>query len=387
MTTKITNAKLVLCDADNTVIERGEILFDENQILAIGQDLGAADRIVDVGGKTVLPGFIDCHVHPAGVKVCDETTTALYAYSGTMELLKSGITTVRTVGTKHNADVALRNLIESGSVVGPRIKAAGEVICITCGHGAEMGMECDTVGETLKAARTLCKKRVDWIKLMPTSGVIGIGPATEVQLSKEQIDAIISVGRAFATPTCAHIMNYDALRMCVEAGLTCVEHGYDLDDELAKLMVEKGTWYIPTCVVTLMESTKIMPTNDVEKQIVEKAAAAQLRVRNALKVAIRNGVKMGVGTDTGCPFTNPSTYAYATELYLYSISGMCNEEILKCATIRSAELLGIDNVTGSLEVGKEADIVVLDGDPVADINCAKNVAYTFCRGKMLYHNL
>ena len=143
MTTKITNAKLVLCDADNTVIERGEILFDENQILAIGQDLGAADRIVDVGGKTVLPGFIDCHVHPAGVKVCDETTTALYAYSGTMELLKSGITTVRTVGTKHNADVALRNLIESGSVVGPRIKAAGEVICITCGHGAEMGMECD----------------------------------------------------------------------------------------------------------------------------------------------------------------------------------------------------------------------------------------------------
>lgn len=385
MKTKITNAKIITCG--DTVLENAEILFDENSIIAVGDRVGEADRVIDGSGKTVLPGFIDCHVHPAALAEVDEVTTALRVYHTCTEVLKSGVTTLRTTGTRHSADVTMRNMINSGELSGPRIKAAGKVICITCGHCPEIGIECDTVGETLKAVRSLCKLRVDWIKLMATSGVIGIGPATEVQLSREQIEAAISVGRAFSTPTCAHILNYDALRICVEAGITCVEHGYDMDDEIARMMVERGTWYVPTTVVTLMESTHIKPTNRVEEELVEKAAAAQIRARKALKVAIRNGVKMGVGTDTGCPYTNPSTYAYATELWLYSISGMSNEEILKCATIHSAELLGIDNITGTLEAGKKADVVVLDGDPLADITCAKNVVYTFCKGKLLYHSV
>ena len=382
MKIKIENAKIITMTGE--VLENGSILFDETGILSVGTAHGEADRVIDGTGKTVLPGFIDCHTHLAGLSDEDELTVAYQTYRGTMALLKSGITTTRGVGTKYGADVVLRNLIDAGRIDGPRIKASGEVICITCGHGCEVGIECDTVGETLKAARSLCKKRVDWLKFMPTSGVIGIGPSTEVQLSKEQIDAIIRVGRAFATPTCAHLMNYNALKMCVEAGLTCVEHGYDMDDAIAREMVRRGTWYIPTAVVTLMESTHIKPKDKHEEELVEKAAAAQKRVRNALKVAIAAGVKMAVGTDTGCPFTGPDTDSFATELYLYSISGMSNEEILKCATIHGAELLGIDRIAGSLEEGKEADIVVLDGDPLSDIEAAKKVAYTFARGKLLY---
>lgn len=383
MKTKIVHAKIIT--GSGNCLEQGEILFDEAGIIGIGNTLGDADRIIDGHGKTVLPGFIDCHTHLAGLNVEDEITTAYETYRGNMELLKSGITTTRAVGTKYGADIILRDMIAAGKVQGPRILASGEVICITCGHGSEFGVECDTVGETLKAARALCKRRVDWIKFMPTSGVIGIGPSTEVQLSKEQIDAIISVGKAFATPTCAHVMNYDALIMCIEAGLTSVEHGYDMDEKAAKLMVEKGTWYIPTAVVTLMESTKIKPQNAREQELVEKAAQSQKRVRNALKVAIKEGVKMAVGTDTGCPYTNPSTYAYATELYLYSISGMKNEDILACATKHGAQLLGIDDIVGTLECGKKADIVVLNGDPLQDIGAVKNVLYTFCSGKLLYH--
>lgn len=383
MKTRIKNARIITGTGE--ALEQADILFDETGILEIGDTFGDADREIDGTGKTVLPGFIDCHIHPAALTSEDEMTVACKTYHGVQELLRSGITTTRTVGTRYGADIVLRNLINEGVMDGPRILASGEVICITCGHGSEVGIECDTVGETLKAVRGLCKKRVDWIKLMPTSGVIGIGPATEVQLSKEQIEAAVSVGRAFATPTCAHLMNYNALRLCVEAGITSVEHGYDMDEAIADQMIEKGTWYIPTGVVTLMEMTYIKPVNQYEKEMVQKAAAAQEKVRTAMKVAVRRGVKMAVGTDTGCPFTNPAMYAFATELYLYSIAGMSNMDILTAATLNGAKMLGIDQETGSLECGKQADICVLEGNPLEDIQAARNVQYTFRNGKLLYH--
>ncbi|MBQ1423026.1 MAG: amidohydrolase family protein [Lachnospiraceae bacterium] len=382
MTTLIKNAMII--DPAEETVENASILFSEEGIIRKGIFEAEADRVIDGAGKTVLPGFIDCHVHPAALCAEDEMTVAFRAYRDTMDLLRSGITTLRSVGTKYNADVRLRDMIESGKIDGPRIKAAGQPICITCGHCEEIGMPCDTVGETLKAARTLCKNRVDWLKMMPTAGVLGVGPSTEIQLSKEQIEAVIAVGKAFATPTCAHLMNYEALEFCVEAGLTCVEHGYDMDERIAARMVELGTWYIPTATVTLNESTYIKPDNKHNAELVEKAAAAQVKVRNALKIAVKAGVKMGVGTDTGCPFTDPEHFAYASELYLYSISGMKPMDILKAATIRGAELLGIDGETGCLEAGRCADIVVLDGDPLKDIGNCRNVEYTFCRGKLLY---
>lgn len=392
MKTLIKNAKIII--GDGTYLTNGSILFDENEILEIekGEYEYKADKIIDGYGKTVLPGFIDCHVH-AGfipfpwtddeVNNQDEITVAMRAVSQVKSFFKSGVTTVRSVGSGYNVDIKLPDLVEKGEIKAPRIFAAGRPICITGGHCCDIGIEVDTTGEALKAARTQCKKKADWIKLMPTSGVIGIGPSTNVQLSKDQIQAICDVGRAFDVPTCAHIMNYNALLQCLEAGLTCVEHGYDMDEKVAKIMVEQGTWYIPTAVVTLFES-RYMDSNNSMK---EKAAQAQTRVRNALKIAISNNVKMAVGTDSGCPYTNPDTYAFATELELYTSSGMTEMDALICATKKGAQLLGINDITGTLEVGKTADIVVIKGDPTENINNTKNVVYTYKNGELVYTNL
>ncbi len=384
MRTKIINSR-IFC-GNGEILENADILFDETGILDIGPSLhGEAKRVLDGSKKTVLPGFIDCHTHLAGLDAGDGIAVAFRTQEGARELLSSGITTTRAVGTKYGADIRLRDMIARGELKGPRILASGEVICITCGHCAEIGMECDTVGEVLKAARSQCKRGVDWIKFMATSGVLGVGPSTEVQLSGEQIKAIIQVGRAFDTPTCAHIMNYEALKTCVEAGITCVEHGYDMDEAMAQRMVEMGTWYVPTMAVTLMESTYIKPDTSRNRDLVEKAAAAQKKVRNAVKAAIKEGVKMAVGTDTGCPFTNPSMYAYATELSLYHMSGMDNREVLTCATRHGAELLGIERETGTLEPGKAADVVLVEGNPLENIEAVKDVCATFCKGELLYH--
>ena len=384
MRTKIINSR-IFC-GNGEILENADILFDETGILDIGPSLhGEAKRVLDGSKKTVLPGFIDCHTHLAGLDAGDGIAVAFRTQEGARELLSSGITTTRAVGTKYGADIRLRDMIARGELKGPRILASGEVICITCGHCAEIGMECDTVGEVLKAARSQCKRGVDWIKFMATSGVLGVGPSTEVQLSGEQIKAIIQVGRAFDTPTCAHIMNYEALKTCVEAGITCVEHGYDMDEAMAQRMVEMGTWYVPTMAVTLMESTYIKPDTSRNRDLMEKAAAAQKKVRNAVKAAIKEGVKMAVGTDTGCPFTNPSMYAYATELSLYHMSGMDNREVLTCATRHGAELLGIERETGTLEPGKAADVVLVEGNPLENIEAVKDVCATFCKGELLYH--
>lgn len=310
MKTAINNAFLI--PGDGTYLNHASILLENDRICAIGTHPFEADKIIEANGSTLLPGFIDCHVHLGtksfpngsvsfGNQKPDET--GIRVMSQAQSYFKSGITSMRVVGTAHDADITLRNMSQTGEIIVPRILASGQVLCITTGHGYDMGIECDTVGEIVKAARTQIKKGADWLKMMPTSGVIGVGPSTEVQLSAEQIKAVCEVGRAFDKPTCAHIMNYNALLICIKAGLTCVEHGYDMDEAAAQMMVERGTWFVPTGVVTLMESL-LFDENDPDPSIGKMkiaAAQAQERSHKSMVTAIKAGVKMGVGTDSGCP--------------------------------------------------------------------------------------
>jgi imidazolonepropionase-like amidohydrolase len=389
--TAINNAQVIYGDGRH--LDVGSVLFDETGILAVGPDPFDADTVIDGRGKTAAPGFIDCHVHlgfppyPWTYKEFERQTaaeTGVLAHKQAVDMLKSGVTTVRSVGSFFDADLVLCEMEEKGLVKTVRVVGSGRVICITAGHCWEMGIECDTVGETLRAARGQIKKGAKVLKMMATSGVIGIGPSQNVQLSEEQIRAVCSVGKAFNVPTCAHIMNKTALYQCVEAGLTSVEHGYELDEDAARLMIERGTWYVPTTVVTRNEAMYIPDDYAPGAEIKVKAAEAQKRAQKAVRTAIAGGVKMAVGTDSGCPYTDPDHFAYAEELKIYNDNGMEPIDIFTCATLNGAKLLRIDDKVGTLEVGKVADVILIDGDPLKDITVCRNIERTYRGGKLYY---
>ncbi len=390
--TAINHTQIII--GNGQLIEEGSILFDESGILDIGDKVTfSGDTVIDGKGKTVLPGFIDSHVHlcfppypwtdetrcnqdpvTVGIRVCNQAR----------ELLKSGITTARVAGTMYGADLQLRKLVQSGEVKAPRIKASGEVICITAGHCSELGIACDTVDQAVTAARSLIAKKVDAIKMMATGGVIGIGPIGSGQLSPAQIAAICAEGKRFGKPTFAHLsLDYECLTAAIKAGITSVEHGNNIDDAAAKLMVEQGTYYVPTMGVKHNEAHNTL-TDPTSIQLREKAALAQKGSMEAVRIAVKWGVKMAVGTDNGCPFTNPDTYAYSTEMCLFEQVGMKKMDVIQCATINGAKLLGIDHITGSLQRGKCADITVINGDPLEDLSATRNVMFTYCAGKLYY---
>lgn len=393
MKTAINNAKIIT--GDGRLIENGSIVFDEEKIISIVENTAlAGDDNIDGSGKTVFPGFIDAHVHlnfppypwtdetranqdpvTVGIRVCNQAR----------DLLKSGVTSARVAGTMYGADLQLRKLVESGEVKAPRIKASGEVICITAGHCSELGIASDTVDQAVTAARKLISKKVDALKMMATGGVIGIGPIGSGQMTPDQIAAVCAEGKRFGKPTFAHLsLDYECLIAAIESGITSVEHGNNIDEAAAKLMVEHGTYYVPTMGVKYNEANNTL-SDLVSVQLREKASLAQKGSTEAVRVAIRKGVKMAVGTDNGCPFTNPDTFAFSTELYLFEQAGMDRMDVIKCATINGAELLGIDHMTGSLQTGKCADITVIDGDPLKDLRLARNVWRTYCAGRLYYN--
>lgn len=388
MKTCIKNAKIII--GDGSLIEKGSIVFDETGILDIGTGDFAADEVIDAVGKTVAPGFIDCHIH-LGVAPypyvkgmfggADEITVGIRTCYQAQQMLREGVTTVRVVGTKYGADLSLRTLVASGEIKAPRIFGAGEVICSTAGHCCEMGTECDTVGEVLKAARTRIKQKADLIKMMPSSGVIGLGPPTTVQLSEDQIKAICQVGIDFDTPTSAHLLkNYPAMIQCIEAGLTTLEHGGLLDEKIADMMVEHGTWFIPTAVVTWNEA-RYLPDDEPMKA---KSSECWQFERKAVSIAIQHGVKMAIGTDTGCPFDDPDHFTYSEEMCIFKECGMDPMDVIVCATKRGAELLRMEDKIGTLEVGKIADVIIIDGDPLQDMAVTRNIERTYRSGKLYY---
>jgi imidazolonepropionase-like amidohydrolase len=370
------------------VVRDGVVRIEGDRIAAVGpaSAVGSGGRdlqVVDAGGRFVMPGLMDCHVHLTAPATPDYATRALkdlipYAAlrgaANGRRMLDAGFTTVRDVGASGYANIALRQAIAEGLLPGPRILAAGHSLSVPGGHGdpyfrPEVRVKRDGLingpDEARRAVRDLVRMRADVIKLLVTGGVMTDGSDVgALQWTPDELRSAIGQAHQLGRRVAGHCHGAAGVKEAVRAGLDTVEHGTLLDEEAIALMKRQGTWYVPTMVaghhLCAGGTAAGIPDYAVDKarQVTERGVAS---VRQAHDV----GVRIALGTDCGTPFNVAGKNAL--ELELLTRAGLSAAEALLAATRQAAEALGLEAEVGTLAPGMRADLIVVDGDPLTDI--------------------
>lgn len=357
----------------------GYVIVEGGKILEVGRgEFRSSDTSLvthDLESRTILPGLIDCHVHlrndgvadPRAQSVADTDAVAvLRSARNARRTLDAGITTIRDCGSRGGIDFSLRVAAQQGLCETPRLVLSGVMICMTGGHGWTLGVEADGRDGLRRAARAQIKAGADNVKLIASGGILT--PGTEIgapQFTIEEMTAAVEEAHAAGKTACAHAHGTTAIKNAIRAGVDSIEHGYLIDDEGIEMMLERGTYLVATSSA-VRNVVKHGVAAGIRPEVVRKAEAAIERHVDGFKRAYKAGVKMAMGTDTGVPLTdhgnNLDELAYLVEM------GVPPMEAISIATLRSAQLLRMADRIGSLEAGKRADFVVVDGDPLADIS-------------------
>ena len=372
----------VVFDGTGSPPSPGDVVIDDGRIVEVGPGLDGDDA-VDCTGKALLPGLFDCHVHLAfRYEDFDEYARmqepfSLGFYRSVQNLrttIALGITTVRDAS---GADAGLRIAVDEGTFVGPRMQVSVSMLSMTGGHndpwlpsgthgifGVEYpGMPsgvCDGVDGVTRKVREMVRAGADVIKIASSGGFLS--PADdpmEPNFSQEEVDAIVRTAADLGTFVMSHAHGPEGIKRAVRAGVRSIDHGTYLDDEGVELMLERGTWLVPT--LTAGDATEAI-ANDPKVQLAvrEKLAALGRPELDAFRRAAEAGVKVAMGTD--CPVAPHGTNL--NELRHMAANGFTPGQALHAATMSAAELMGLDAELGSIEPGKRADLVVLDGDPL-----------------------
>jgi len=389
------------------ILNQMSIVVAGNKIIDLQKGFIAtdpSDKIIDLKSRTVMPGLIDCHVHmesetsPNAQLKRFTTNPADIAFESVRiarTTLLAGFTTVRDVGGS-GVNIALRNSINKGATIGPRILTAGKTIASTGGHADPTnGYRKDLMGdpgpqegvangpdECRKAVRQRYKDGSDLIKITASGGVLslekdGSGP----QFSEEEIKAIVETAKDYGMPVAAHAHGAEAIKRAIRAGVTSIEHGTLMDDEAIALCKKYGTWYVPTIIAGKSTSDSAKKPNYYPPIITEKALAIGPKIQANFARAYKAGIKVAFGTDAG-------VYAHGKnwmEFVYMNEAGMPALETIKAATVSAAELLGMSESVGSIEKGKLADIVAVDGDPSKDLQSMGRVKFVMKDG-VVYKN-
>lgn len=360
-------------------INNAVMLIDSDKIIAVGTsadiEIPKDATLVDVSNKTMIPGLIDCHIHifmGAHRKyehyMANGITDMEYgciAVNNMRHLLKNGVTYVRDLGSQGQMIYALKGLLKEGVVVGPDFKVSGEALSITGGHGYWMSKECDGVDAYTKAVRESILEGCDQIKLMVTGGFDTPGKETApCEMEYQEIEAAVREAHKKSRKVAVHAHGYTGLKYCIEAGVDSIEHGVYLDEELLIKMREKNIFLVPTLSAPHFAVKNALEQDPTNKGILESAKIID-RHNDAVKLAYKLGIKIAMGSDNGV--TGNYFEDALSEIILLSKLGIPNLCLLKMATYHGAELLDIGDTHGSLESGKYADFIILDQNPLENI--------------------
>ena len=378
------------------------VLVEDGRITASGPEPLPASHPAAAGGVTeidgsghsLLPGLINCHVHLCNDgsadtvgQVRDDTVpiATLKAVKNLGIALSSGVTTVRDCGAADGVAIDLARAVADGLITGPRILAAGRVITMTGGHGHFIGREADGPDAVRRATRTELKAGAHFIKAMATGGVLtpGVEP-DHGGLAEDELLWVARTAHSAGRRTACHAIGGRGIKNALRAGIDSIEHGFHLDDEALGLAVENGAFLVPT-LVAIESITANAGRPGLPDWVIRKAEAESGAHRAAFGAALAAGVNIAAGTDAGTPF-NPHG-DLARELGLMVDYGMTPMQAIVAATASAARNLDIHREVGTIEPGKQADLILVAGDPAADISRLGQVALVMKQGDVLHDTL
>jgi imidazolonepropionase-like amidohydrolase len=362
---------------------------------------GAGETVIDLKNQTVMPGLIDMHVHlemefrrgDVGDKfIMNPADIAFGSTVYARNTLMAGFTTVRDLGGS-NINVALRNAINRGNIVGPRIFTSGKSIATTGGHADPTnGYRKDLMGnpgpnegvingpdEAYQAVRQRYKDGSDCIKITATGGVLSQAKdGANAQFTDAEVKAIVAAAKDYGFPVAAHAHGAEGIKRAIRGGVNSIEHGTYMDDEGMALAKQFGTYLVPTIVAGKSTADSAKIPGYFTEIVTPKALSTGPQIQATFAKAYKAGVKIAFGTDAGVfPHgKNWLEFVYMTE------AGMPAMEALRCATVHAADLLGQSSVLGSLAPGKYADIIALQGDPLADMKVMEKVVFVMKEGRV-----
>jgi imidazolonepropionase-like amidohydrolase len=382
------------------VINNASILIEGDKITAVGQEAAvpAGAEVIDLKDKTVLPGLIDCHTHITSqpgnyyedIFRKSPIDVAVTAHIYARRTLEAGFTTVRDVGAGEFIDVALRNAINRGDVIGPRMQVATLAVGATGGHADTNGFSpylkfggfsglADGVDEIRKLIRFEIKYGADLIKMIATAGVLSEEESVGApQFSQEEMNAVVEEAKMWGKRVAAHAHGAEGIKRAVRAGVTSIEHGSFIDDEGVKMMKERGTYLVADIYnddYILAEFSKL----GYPDKIIEKERMVGRTQRENFQKAAKAGVKIAYGTDAGV-----YPHGWNGKQFAHMVKwGLAPMQAIQAATVNAADLLGWNEKVGVIAPGAFADIIAVDGDPLKDVTEFERVKFVM-RGGVVY---